>query len=42
MSMGLQNTCKLFEKDFMKAYGKGLIKQHPELFTDEFGYLVDN
>ena len=37
MSMGLKNTCKLFEEDFMKAFIKGLIHHHPALFTDEFG-----
>ena len=42
MSMGLRNTCKLFEKDFMKAFVKGLIHHHPRLFTDNLGPLVDN
>ena len=42
MSMGLRNTCKLFEEDFMKAFVKGLIRHHPALFTDEVGPLVDN
>ena len=42
MSMGLRNTCKLFEEDFMKAFVKGLIHHHPSLFSDEFGALVDN
>ena len=42
MSMGLRNTCKLFEEDFMKAFIKGLVHHHPELFTDELGPLVDN
>ena len=34
MSMGLRNTCKLFEEDFMKAFVKGLVHHHPSLFTD--------
>ena len=42
MSMGLRNTCKLFEEDFMKAFVKGLVHHHPELFTDDAGPLVDN
>ena len=42
MSMGLRNTCKLFEEDFMKAFIKGLVHHHPTLFTDELGKLVDN
>ena len=42
MSMGLRNTCKLFEEDFMKAFVKGLIHHHPRLFTDNLGPLVDN
>ena len=42
MSMGLRNTCKLFEEDFMKAFVKGLVHHHPNLFTDDFGQLVDN
>ena len=42
MSMGLHNTCKLFEEDFMKAFVKGLIHHHPNLFTDDLGQLVDN
>ena len=42
MSMGLRNTCKLFEGDFMKAFVKGLLHHHPELFSDELGPLVDN
>ena len=42
MSMGLRNTCKLFEEDFMKAFVKGLIHHHPDLFTDNMGPLVDN
>ena len=41
MSMGLRNTCKLFEEDFMKAFVKGLIHHHPRLFTDNLGPLVD-
>ena len=42
MSMGLRNTCKLFEEDFMKAFIKGLLHHHPNLFTDGLGKLVDN
>ena len=42
MSMGLRNTCKLFEEDFMKAFVKGLIHHHPALFTDDLGPLVNN
>ena len=42
MSMGLRNTCKLFEEDFMKAFVKGLLHHHPSLFADELGPLVDN
>ena len=42
MSMGLRNTCKLFEEDFMKAFVKGLLHHHPNLFSDEVGPLVDN
>ena len=42
MSMGLRNTCKLFEEDFMKAFVKGLIHHHPGLFSDNLGPLVDN
>ena len=42
MSMGLRNTCKLFEEEFMKAFIKGLLHHHPELFSDELGSLVDN
>ena len=42
MSMGLRNTCKLFEEEFMKAFVKGLVHHHPQLFTDELGQLVDN
>ena len=42
MSMGLRNTCKLFEEDFMKAFVKGLVHHHPALFTDDLGPLVDN
>ena len=40
--MGLKNTCKLFDEDFMKAFIKGLIHHHPVLFTDEFGPRVGN
>ena len=42
MSMGLRNTCKLFEEDFMKAFLKGLVHHHPALFMDHLGALVDN
>ena len=42
MSMGLRNTCKLFEEDFMKAFIKGLLHHHPALFTDKWGSLVNN
>ena len=42
MSMGLRNTCKLFEEDFMRAFIKGLIHHHPDLFTDALGPLIDN
>ena len=42
MSMGLRNTCKLFEEDFMKAFIKGLLHHHPSLFSDDMGNLVDN
>ena len=42
MSMGLRNTCKLFEEDFMKAFVKGLLHHHPSLFSDDYGPLVDN
>ena len=42
MSMGLRNTCKLFEEDFMKAFIKGLVHHHPALFTDGVGVLVGN
>ena len=42
MFMGLRNTCKLFEEDFMKAFVKGLLHHHPELFSDAFGPLVEN
>ena len=42
MSMGLRNTCKLFQEDFMKAFVRGLVHHHPNLFSDKFGLLVDN
>ena len=42
MSMGLRNTCKLFEEEFMKAFVRGLLHHHPELFSDALGPLVDN
>ena len=42
MSMGLRNTCKIFEEEFMKAFIKGLRHHHPGLFSDVVGNLVDN
>ena len=42
MSMGLRNTCKLFEEEFMKAFVKGLVHHHPRVFADEIGPLVGN
>ena len=42
MSMGLRNTCKLFEEEFMRAFIKGLIHHHPDLFSDNLGALVGN
>ena len=42
MSMGLRNTCKLFEENFMKAFVKGLVHHHPDLFSDNMGNLVDS
>ena len=42
MSMGLRNTCKLFEEEFMKGFIKGLRHHHPRLFSDHLGSLVDN
>ena len=42
MSMGLRNTCKLFEQEFMKAFISGLVHHHPDLFTDGLGALADN
>ena len=42
MSMGLRNTCKLFEEDFMQAFVKGLLHHHPVLFFNDLGALVDN
>ena len=41
MSMGLRNTCKLFEEDFIRAFVKGLHHHHPSLFADECG-TIDN
>ena len=41
MSMGLRNTCKLFE-DFMKSFVTGLVHHHPGLFSDNIGTLVNN
>ena len=40
--MGLRNTCKLFEEEFMRAFVKGLIHHHPHLFSDSAGALIDN
>ena len=40
MSMGLRNTCKLFEEDFMKSFVKGLVHHHPSLFAYGLGRLV--
>ena len=37
ISMGLRNTCKLFEEDFMKAFLRGFIHHHPSLFSDQLG-----
>ena len=42
MSMGLRNTCKLFEENFMKAFVRGLMHHHPTLFSDGLGPLVNN
>ena len=42
MSMGLRNTCQLFEEEFMKAFVRGLVHHHPSLFSDGCGNLVDN
>ena len=42
MSMGLRNTCKLFEEEFMRAFIKGLIHHHPDLFSDNLGALIGN
>ena len=42
MSMGLRNTCQLFEEEFMKAFVRGLVHHHPSLFSDHCGNLVDN
>ena len=42
MSMGLRNTCKLFEEEFMKVFVRGLLHHHPHLFSDALGPLVDN
>ena len=41
-STGLRNTCKLFEEDFMRAFIKGLIHHHLDLFTDNLGPVIDN
>ena len=42
MSMGLRNSFKPLEKDFMNAFVKGLRQHHPKLFSDRLGHLVDN
>ena len=42
MSMGLKNTCKLFEEDFKKAFVKDILHHHPELFSDRVRSLVNN
>ena len=42
MSMGLRNTCKLFEENFKKDFIRGLRHHHPKLFSDHLGPLVDN
>ena len=42
MSMGLRDTCKLFEEKFMKAFTKGLVHHHPDLFSDDMGNLFDS
>ena len=41
MSMGLRNTCKLFEEEFMKAFVKGLLHHHPKLFSGDMVPLMD-
>ena len=40
--MGLRNTCKLFEEDFMTAFVHGLVRHHLDFFADEVEPLVDN
>ena len=40
MSMGLNNTCKLLEEDFMKAFTKPLLCDHPTLFSDKIRALI--
>ena len=42
MSMGLRNTCKLCEEDFMRAFVKGFIHHQPDLFIDSLGPLIDS
>ena len=42
MSRGLRDTCKLFKEKFMKAFTKGLVHHHPDLFSDDMGNLVDS
>ena len=42
MSMGLRNTCKLFEESFMKAFIKGLVYHHTNLFSDDMVNLADS
>ena len=40
--MYLKNTGKLFGMDSMKVFVRGQIHQHPELFSDDLGPLIDN
>ena len=42
MSMGLRNTAKLFQEEFMQAFVRGLLHHHPSLFSDCDGPLLDN
>ena len=42
MSMGLKNTCKLFEEDFMRAFVRGLLHHHSSLFVITVAPLIDN
>ena len=39
MSIGLKNTSKMFEEDFMMAFKKRLLHHHSKLFSDEIGPL---